>query len=38
LDAELPQRQLYDLIRRRSLASQMKAAKYKLIIVELEGG
>jgi DNA topoisomerase-1 len=38
LGAELPQRQLYDLIRRRSLASQMKAAKYKLITVELEGG
>jgi DNA topoisomerase-1 len=38
LDAELPQRQLYDLIRKRSLASQMKAAKYKLITVELEGG
>jgi DNA topoisomerase-1 len=37
LDAELPQRQLYDLIRKRSLASQMKAAKYKLITVEMEG-
>lgn len=38
LGAELPQRQLYDLIRKRSLASQMKAAKYKLITVELESG
>lgn len=36
LDAELPQRQLYDLIRRRSLASQMKSGRYKLITVELE--
>ena len=29
-------RQLYKLIRQRSLASQMKAARYKLITVELE--
>jgi DNA topoisomerase-1 len=36
LDAELPQRQLYDLIRRRSLASQMKPAKLRRITIVLE--
>jgi DNA topoisomerase IA len=36
LGAELPQRQLYDLIRRRSLASQMKPAKLRRITIVLE--
>jgi DNA topoisomerase-1 len=36
LDAELSQRQLYDLIRRRSLASQMKPAKLRRITIVLE--
>ncbi|RLD04608.1 MAG: hypothetical protein DRI56_10960 [Chloroflexota bacterium] len=36
LEGKNHHRQLYNLIRERSLASQMKAAKYKLITVELE--
>lgn len=36
LEGKKHHRQLYHLIRQRSLASQMKAAKYKLITVELE--